>query len=178
MRFEPVAQAHPDFHRVAQSEERRVHRAKGRRMAAGDDSGLGSAKSDFGIPRDREERRARSQIDRGQGAGRRSVITKNLDRAKAGQAGTIAFYAARMGTFYSEQLTRFGFGDEVRTIKQAWDSGGSKAGTEAVSRRRCCRSWLRRRCARARASASSSMREAGADVCTRWRSIDAQRSRR
>jgi alkanesulfonate monooxygenase SsuD/methylene tetrahydromethanopterin reductase-like flavin-dependent oxidoreductase (luciferase family) len=61
------------------------------------------------------------------------VVTKNPDRAKAGQAGTIAFYAARMGTFYSEQLTRFGFGDEVRTIKQAWDSGGSKAGTEAVS---------------------------------------------
>src|SRR5271165_3533061 len=43
------------------------------------------------------------------------VITKNVERAKAGQAGTIAFYAARMGTFYSEQLTRFGFGDEVRT---------------------------------------------------------------
>jgi alkanesulfonate monooxygenase SsuD/methylene tetrahydromethanopterin reductase-like flavin-dependent oxidoreductase (luciferase family) len=61
------------------------------------------------------------------------VITKNVERAKAGQAGTIAFYAARMGTFYSEQLTRFGFGEEVRTIKQAWDSGGSKAGTEAVS---------------------------------------------
>ncbi len=31
------------------------------------------------------------------------VITKNVERAKAGQAGTIAFYAARMGTFYSEQ---------------------------------------------------------------------------
>src|SRR5580698_6637976 len=43
------------------------------------------------------------------------VITKNVERAKAGQAGTIAFYAARMGTFYSEQLTRFGFGDEVRS---------------------------------------------------------------
>src|SRR5271170_6492583 len=61
------------------------------------------------------------------------VITKNVDRVKAGQAGTIAFYAARMGTFYSEQLTRFGFGDEVRAIRQAWDSGGSKAGSEAVS---------------------------------------------
>jgi alkanesulfonate monooxygenase SsuD/methylene tetrahydromethanopterin reductase-like flavin-dependent oxidoreductase (luciferase family) len=61
------------------------------------------------------------------------IVTKNVERAKAGQAGTIAFYAARMGTFYSEQLTRFGFGEEVRTIKQAWDTGGSKAGTEAVS---------------------------------------------
>ena len=40
-----------------------------------------------------------------------------------------------MGTFYAEQLTRFGFGDDVRRIREAWASGGSKAGTEAVSRR-------------------------------------------
>src|SRR5271154_6474506 len=33
------------------------------------------------------------------------IVTKNVERAKAGQAGTIGFYAARMGTFYSEQLT-------------------------------------------------------------------------
>ena len=45
----------------------------------------------------------------------------------------VAFYAARMGTFYSEQLTRFGFGDDVQKVKQAWDAGGSKAGTAALS---------------------------------------------
>jgi alkanesulfonate monooxygenase SsuD/methylene tetrahydromethanopterin reductase-like flavin-dependent oxidoreductase (luciferase family) len=61
------------------------------------------------------------------------IVTKNVERAKAGQAGTIAFYAARMGTFYSEQLTRFGFGDDVQKVKQAWDAGGSKAGTAALS---------------------------------------------
>ena len=61
------------------------------------------------------------------------TVTDNVDRAKAGQAATIAFYAARMGTFYSEQLTRFGFGDEVQKVKQAWDAGGSKAGTAALS---------------------------------------------
>jgi hypothetical protein len=38
-----------------------------------------------------------------------------------------------MGTFYSEQLTRFGFGDDVQKVKQAWDAGGSKAGTAALS---------------------------------------------
>ena len=127
------AQAHSDFHCVAQSEERRVHRAEGRWMAAGDDSGVGpwagrfrnsrpSRKPPAAIPNRSRSRRLAA-----------SSITKNAERTKAGQAGTIAFYAARMGTFYSEQLTRFGFGDEVRTIKQAWDSGGSKAGTEAVS---------------------------------------------
>jgi alkanesulfonate monooxygenase SsuD/methylene tetrahydromethanopterin reductase-like flavin-dependent oxidoreductase (luciferase family) len=61
------------------------------------------------------------------------TVAANVDRAIAGHAANVAFYAARMGTFYSEQLTRFGFGDEVQKIKQAWDSGGSKAGTAALS---------------------------------------------
>jgi alkanesulfonate monooxygenase SsuD/methylene tetrahydromethanopterin reductase-like flavin-dependent oxidoreductase (luciferase family) len=61
------------------------------------------------------------------------TVTSNADRAMAAHAANVAFYAARMGTFYSEQLTRFGFGDEVQKVKQAWDGGGSKAGTAAVS---------------------------------------------
>jgi alkanesulfonate monooxygenase SsuD/methylene tetrahydromethanopterin reductase-like flavin-dependent oxidoreductase (luciferase family) len=60
-------------------------------------------------------------------------ITADVARAKAAHAGTVAFYAARMGTFYAEQLTRFGFGNEVNRIKEAWASGGAKAGTEAVA---------------------------------------------
>jgi F420-dependent oxidoreductase-like protein len=62
-------------------------------------------------------------------------VTDNPARARAAHAGTLSFYAARMGTFYAEQLTRFGFGDDVRHIREAWTAGGSKAGTEAVSRR-------------------------------------------
>jgi alkanesulfonate monooxygenase SsuD/methylene tetrahydromethanopterin reductase-like flavin-dependent oxidoreductase (luciferase family) len=61
------------------------------------------------------------------------TVTANVERAAAGHAANVAFYAARMGTFYSEQLTRFGFGDEVQKIKQAWDAGGSKAGTAALT---------------------------------------------
>ena len=60
-------------------------------------------------------------------------VTADVARAKAAHAGTLAFYAARMGTFYAEQLTRFGFGVEVNRIKEAWASGGAKAGTEAVA---------------------------------------------
>jgi len=93
-------------------------------------SGLGKAISEFHAIAKAAGRDPKSVEVKAPGG---VVITKNVDRAKAGQAGTIAFYAARMGTFYSEQLTRFGFGDEARTIKAAWDSGGSKAGTEAVS---------------------------------------------
>ena len=54
------------------------------------------------------------------------TVTANVDRAVAGHAANVAFYAARMGTFYSEQLTRFGFGDDVQKVKQAWDTGGSR----------------------------------------------------
>src|SRR5579863_4354798 len=45
------------------------------------------------------------------------IVTNNVDRAMAAHAANVGFYAARMGTFYSEQLTRFGFGAEVATIK-------------------------------------------------------------
>jgi len=61
------------------------------------------------------------------------TVTNNPDRALAGHAGTVAFYAARMGTFYSEQLTRYGFGADVAKVKEAWDKGGAKEGTAAVS---------------------------------------------
>ncbi|MGO9455281.1 MAG: LLM class flavin-dependent oxidoreductase [Candidatus Binataceae bacterium] len=63
------------------------------------------------------------------------TVTNNPERALAGHAGTVAFYAARMGTFYSEQLTRYGFGDDVAKVKEAWNTGGAKAGTDAVSKK-------------------------------------------
>ncbi len=62
-------------------------------------------------------------------------VTEQIDRARAGHAGNTAFYAARMGTFYAQQLTRFGFGEDVRKIREAWDQGGAKAATAAVSPR-------------------------------------------
>ena len=61
------------------------------------------------------------------------TITSTPERARASHAGTVAFYAARMGTFYSEQLTRYGFGADVAKIKEAWDAAGSKAGIAAAS---------------------------------------------
>jgi alkanesulfonate monooxygenase SsuD/methylene tetrahydromethanopterin reductase-like flavin-dependent oxidoreductase (luciferase family) len=61
------------------------------------------------------------------------TITNSSERARAGHAGTVAFYAARMGTFYSEQLARYGFGQQVAKVKDAWAAGGSTAGIAAVS---------------------------------------------
>jgi 5,10-methylenetetrahydromethanopterin reductase len=63
------------------------------------------------------------------------IITRGVERAKTAQASGLAFYAGRMGTFYSTQLTRYGFGDEVAKIKQAWDARDAKAATAAVSPR-------------------------------------------
>jgi alkanesulfonate monooxygenase SsuD/methylene tetrahydromethanopterin reductase-like flavin-dependent oxidoreductase (luciferase family) len=62
-------------------------------------------------------------------------VTSDVERVKAVHAGTLAFYAARMGTYYAEQLTRFGFGNEVNTIKEAWSQGGALAATAAVAPR-------------------------------------------
>jgi alkanesulfonate monooxygenase SsuD/methylene tetrahydromethanopterin reductase-like flavin-dependent oxidoreductase (luciferase family) len=63
------------------------------------------------------------------------IITDQPERARNAQANFLAFYSGRMGTFYSEQLTRFGFGDEVQRIKQAWDARDAKAAAAAVSSR-------------------------------------------
>ena len=55
-------------------------------------------------------------------------VTGDVARARAGHAGTLAFYAARMGTFYAEQITRFGYGDQVNQIKEGWTAGGAPYG--------------------------------------------------
>jgi alkanesulfonate monooxygenase SsuD/methylene tetrahydromethanopterin reductase-like flavin-dependent oxidoreductase (luciferase family) len=47
------------------------------------------------------------------------TITNSPERARTSHAGTVAFYAARMGTYYSEQLARYGFGEDVAKVKDA-----------------------------------------------------------
>jgi alkanesulfonate monooxygenase SsuD/methylene tetrahydromethanopterin reductase-like flavin-dependent oxidoreductase (luciferase family) len=62
-------------------------------------------------------------------------VTRDVELARAGQAGTLAFYVARMGNFYAQQLTRQGLGEDVAKIREAWAAGGAKAGAAAVSPR-------------------------------------------
>src|SRR5580658_10258767 len=45
-----------------------------------------------------------------------TTVTNNVERAHAAHAANVAFYAARMGTFYAEQLTRMGFGGDVQKV--------------------------------------------------------------
>lgn len=60
------------------------------------------------------------------------VITKNVERARAANAGSFAFYMARMGVFYHQHMTRLGYGTEAGAIRAAWEEGGAKAGAAAV----------------------------------------------
>ncbi|MGO9455193.1 MAG: helix-turn-helix transcriptional regulator, partial [Candidatus Binataceae bacterium] len=50
------------------------------------------------------------------------TITNSPERARTSHAGMVAFYAARMGTYYSEQLTRYGFGEDVAKVRE-WAAG-------------------------------------------------------
>ncbi len=58
---------------------------------------------------------------------------EHVARSRQGVAGGLAFYVARMGTFYYEHVTRLGYGDEAAAIKKAFNESGSAAGAAAVS---------------------------------------------
>jgi F420-dependent oxidoreductase-like protein len=60
------------------------------------------------------------------------VALDDPQRARRQAAGTLAFYIARMGTFYGAQLERFGYGDAVAAVRKAWNEKGSEAGIDAV----------------------------------------------
>jgi alkanesulfonate monooxygenase SsuD/methylene tetrahydromethanopterin reductase-like flavin-dependent oxidoreductase (luciferase family) len=84
-------------------------------------------------------------------------VTVTRDKARAMQAGkaNTAFYVARMGDFYYQQLSDMGFADECNEIRSAWREGGSQAGYAAVTDEMQeslgaigsveeCREWLER----------------------------------
>lgn len=60
------------------------------------------------------------------------VTVSNDPAAKDKGRGFMAFYIARMGTFYYNQLSRFGYADEAAAIKKAFDDHGSAAGAAAI----------------------------------------------
>ncbi len=100
MRFEPVRKHIPIF--IASLNQKSVEftaqKADGWLPVMIPVSGLGKAIAEFQAISKAAGRDPKSVEVKAPGG---VVITKNVERAKAGQAGTIAFYAARMGTFYS-----------------------------------------------------------------------------
>jgi F420-dependent oxidoreductase-like protein len=65
-------------------------------------------------------------------ADRAVVALDDVRKARRAAAGTLAFYIARMGTFYGAQLERFGWGEAVAAVRKAWNERGSEAGIDAV----------------------------------------------
>jgi len=65
----------------------------------------------------------------------RVAVVKDVMKQKQSARETLAFYVARMGDFYYEQLRDMGYDEDVNAIRAAWKSGGSQAGYAAVSDR-------------------------------------------
>ncbi len=57
---------------------------------------------------------------------------EKAERAQMQRAGTLAFYCARMGEFYYNQLGRQGYEDEANAVRTAWKDGGSSAGAATL----------------------------------------------
>ncbi|MDD9934835.1 MAG: LLM class flavin-dependent oxidoreductase [Myxococcales bacterium] len=58
--------------------------------------------------------------------------TEDQQRARAGAAQNLAFYCARMGDYYYEQLCTHGFRTQADAVRAAWKEGGRAAGTGAI----------------------------------------------
>jgi alkanesulfonate monooxygenase SsuD/methylene tetrahydromethanopterin reductase-like flavin-dependent oxidoreductase (luciferase family) len=61
------------------------------------------------------------------------TVAKDRERALQGSKAGTAFYIARMGDYYFQQLCDMGFADEANAVRKAWKEGGSGAGMAAVT---------------------------------------------
>lgn len=61
------------------------------------------------------------------------TVAKNKERALEAAKANTAFYIARMGDYYFQQLCDMGFADEANAVRRAWKEGGSAAGFDAVT---------------------------------------------
>jgi F420-dependent oxidoreductase-like protein len=60
------------------------------------------------------------------------TVTKDPDKARAAGKANHAFYIARMGDYYYEQLCDMGFADECNEVRRVWREQGSQAAYAAV----------------------------------------------
>jgi len=60
------------------------------------------------------------------------VVAKDREKARADGKARLAFYIARMGDYYYQQICDMGFKDEADTVRKAWAESGSKAAYAAV----------------------------------------------
>lgn len=61
------------------------------------------------------------------------TVARDKERATEAAKAGIAFYVARMGDYYYQQLCDMGMAHKANAIRNAWAEGGSAAGIAAVS---------------------------------------------
>jgi coenzyme F420-dependent oxidoreductase len=62
-------------------------------------------------------------------------VSEDAESAKKVVAEHIAYYVGSMGTYYFNTVSRYGFGEEAKEIKKAWESGKKSEAVQAVSER-------------------------------------------
>ncbi len=65
----------------------------------------------------------------------RVAVVKDVEKQRQSARETLAFYVARMGDFYYQQLSDMGYDEDCNAIRAAWKNGGSQAGYASVSDR-------------------------------------------
>lgn len=65
----------------------------------------------------------------------RVAVVKDVEAQRQTARETLAFYVARMGDYYYQQLSDMDYAEDCNAIRAAWRDGGSKAGYAAVSDR-------------------------------------------
>ena len=60
------------------------------------------------------------------------TVTKEPAAAREASKANLAFYIARMGDYYYQQLCDMGFADEVNEVRRVWRESGSQAAYAAV----------------------------------------------
>ncbi len=61
------------------------------------------------------------------------VVARDVEAARRVGKGTVAFYVARMGDYYYDELCDMGYRDECDAIRRAWDETGSRGAADSVS---------------------------------------------
>jgi coenzyme F420-dependent oxidoreductase len=62
-----------------------------------------------------------------------SCVSKDVEAARSLVKSHLAYYIGGMGTFYANLIARYGFGDEVGRVREAWGKGDRKSAAGQVS---------------------------------------------
>ncbi|HEX5368807.1 MAG TPA: LLM class flavin-dependent oxidoreductase [Dehalococcoidia bacterium] len=61
------------------------------------------------------------------------TVARDVESARRAGKGTVAFYVARMGDYYYDELCDMGYREECDAIRRAWAEHGSRTAAESVS---------------------------------------------